>query len=94
MGYTYGAKVAALLAANTLGETIQGRTRSTSRFVIGRWSTGCETSAALELLRMPSRRSDAALWDLKAKLWARPRGAPGQSARNRADLRQRRLHLL
>ena len=75
MGYTYGAKVAALLAANTLGETIQGEDafdialchRKMVNRVRNLGRSGVAANAISAL--------DAALWDLKAKLLGAPLAA-------------------
>jgi L-alanine-DL-glutamate epimerase-like enolase superfamily enzyme len=75
MGYTYGAKVAALLAANTLGETIRGRDAFDiplcHRMMVNRVRNLGRSGVAANAISAV----DAALWDVKAKLLGAPLAA-------------------
>ncbi|HSU98736.1 MAG TPA: enolase C-terminal domain-like protein [Roseiarcus sp.] len=75
LGYTYGASVAASLAADTLAETIRGQDAfdvpSCHRLMVNRVRNLGRSGIAANAISAV----DAALWDLKAKLLASPLAA-------------------
>ena len=82
IGYTYGAKVCAAFAANTLGETIRGQDAVDiplcHRMMVNRVRNVGRSGVAANAISAV----DAALWDWKAKLFGVPLAALLGRARN------------